>query len=174
MPTLTGPVTSDDSWQGEQFSEAYVAAVASVAGCTVEWHRKQQFGVDGTLARPETATAVPLPKVDFELKCTSQDCVRETFVSFALDVAKYDLLRLSGLLVPRILVVVVVPSDVGDWAQHDENSLVIKRCGYWLSLRDLPAAGTHSTKTVHLPRTQVLDPAGVDGIMNRIGNRQDP
>jgi hypothetical protein len=71
--------------------------------------------------------------------------------------------------VKRILVVVLVPDDMNDWLRHSEPDLVMRRCGYWLSLRGMPATDNAEGKTVHLLRAQLFTVQSLQGMMDRIG-----
>ena len=75
------------------------------------------------------------------------------------------------MVVPRALVVVVVPAEVGRWIDQDEERLVLRRCGYWRSLRGEPALANEESVTVRLPREQVLTPEALRAIMQTINDR---
>jgi len=78
------------------------------------------------------------------------------------------------VLIPRILIVVLVPNDLTDWLNHSEQELAMRYCGYWISLRGEPATGNTATVTVHLPRTSQFTVAELQSIIQRIGNEQFP
>ncbi len=42
---------------------------------------------------------------------------------------------------PRILVVIVVPELLDEWIAQTEENLVMRRCGYWFSLRSYADTG---------------------------------
>lgn len=42
------------------------------------------------------------------------------------------------------------------------ETLVLRRCAYWRSLRGLPPADTETRKTVHVPRSQRFEPQTLD------------
>ena len=91
-----------------------------------------------------------------------------------LERKNYDDLRVEDPLVPRILIVVLVPSQIADWLDHHESHLELRRCGYWLSLRGLPASNNAKSQTVRLPRAQRFDVAALRGMMQRIGDGGHP
>lgn len=68
---------------------------------------------------------------------------------------------------PRILIVVLLPNDETEWMSHSEDELVLRRCGYWLSLRGQPATENSTNVTVKLPRTQLFDVDQLTGLMAR-------
>jgi Domain of unknown function (DUF4365) len=112
------------------------------------------------------------PSVDVQLKCTGQDIFEEDVLKFFLDKGNYDDLRLEDVLVPRILIVVTVPADLEDWLEHSEEQLVIRKCGYWVSLRGLPPTPNSSGLTVSLPRTNMFTPETLTTIMQKIHNEE--
>src|SRR5947208_3123117 len=62
---------------------------------------------------------------------------RGTSIRFPLKVKNYREL-IGKRYIPRILIVVVVPKKVNDWLKQDEKSLILRRCGYWVSLAGEP------------------------------------
>ena len=95
-------------------------------------------------------------------------------VAFPLKIKNYDELRPTDVLVPRILIVVTVPDNLGDWLNHSEQELAMRRCGYWLSLRGEPATTNTTSVTVQLARANQFTVAELGGLMQRIGNGQHP
>lgn len=153
--------------QKEQFSNAYVRAVAAAAykpevdDDSVDW---------GIGARGAGGT-VRSPKVELQLKSTSQDVIKADHLAYPLKRKNFDELRFDDYQVPRILVVVVVPDDVAFWLTQSEDALALRHCGYWLSIRGRPVS-TNADEvpvTVHLPRTQVFSVVDLTAMMDRVG-----
>ena len=116
------------------------------------------------------ATRIRAPRIELQLKATSLDTVDPSFVRYPLKVKNYDDLRPDNILVPRILVVVVLPSDdLGDWLEHAEAQSIIRRCGYWISLRGMPATNNVATVTVPIPRAQLFSPVTLGELIDRVG-----
>ena len=110
-----------------------------------------------------------------QIKCTAEEIVRGEQVFFALKRKNYDDLRLSAesLLVPRILVVVGVPDSESEWLQQTEEEMSMRRCAYWMSLRDLPETGNPAGVTVRMPRSNLFDVVNLRGLMER-AYRKEP
>lgn len=170
MARISGSILPQDTWRMEQFSKAYVKAVASVTDCSVDWSTVDNDSVDGTLKRRTQTGIVRSPHLDIQLKSTYTDCIQNVHVVYSLSIKNYDDLRTVNLLVPRILVVVVLPDDFSNWTNHNEQELALRKCGYWMSLRGEPATNNATSKTVHLPRQQVFDVNGLDEIFNNLEN----
>lgn len=165
---MSREVRPDETWRMEQFSKAYVKAVGSVVGCSVQWSEVDNDSVDGTMRKRTVDTPVRSPALDFQLKCTWGDYLRSDGVHYPLELKNYNELRSERVLVPRILVVVLVPADVDLWAEQDENQLLIRKCGYWVSLRGMPEVGNESSRTVVLPRSQILDRINLESVFSRL------
>ena len=159
----------------EQFSRAYVTAVATGAGCGVTRIEPDIDSLDLELRRRDIGTPVRSPQVDVQLKATYTDNLHPTSLSYALDKRTYDNLRDPNRGVPCILVVVRIPPRLEDWTHHDEDRLLIRRCGYWVSLRGMPnLPDGQQTRTISIPRTQVFDVVGCDALFARLANGQLP
>lgn len=82
-----------------------------------------------------------------------------THLSYSLQgIDRYDDLRSNALGVPRFLVVLFLPSADTDWLSHSVDQLVLKRCAYWVSLRNASATTNLTATTVYLPKAQIFGP----------------
>ena len=164
----------DINAQKEQFSRAYVQAVAAVAGYTWSLPSVDDDSVDLTLAAKGGGGTIRSPKLDLQLKCHATATLTEPAFSFPVKLKNYDDLRDGTVMVPRILVVVLVPDDVSDWIKHSESELALRRCGYWFSLSGLGPTTNAKSVTLTLPRSQQFNPDNLAGIMQRIGSGGSP
>jgi len=160
----------DIAQQKQEFSKAYVKAIAAACGYATHEPSVDDDSIDlGISGRGGNGT-VRSPRLDLQLKCTGRDLVGDATVDFPLKRKNYDDLRPENVMVPRILVVVTVPQDVNDWTFHTEQELLLRHCGYWHSLRGMPSTENPTTVTVNIPRTQLFDVSGLQSIMNRISD----
>ena len=157
----------DISQQKEQFSSTYVRAVASVAGCSLYTPSVDDDSVDLGLAARGGTGPILSPRLELQLKCTSRNVLEESFVRYPLKLKNYDDLRISTL-VPRILVVVLVPEDLADWLQQQEEELCLRYCGYWISLRGMSETQNTKTVTVELPRSNQFTVETLQSMIQRI------
>lgn len=158
----------------EQFSIAYVRAVASVAGFTAYKHEVDDDSVDLGLAARGAMGTVRSPKLDMQIKCTSREILGAVSLAFPLSIKNYNDLRPEDLLVPRILVVVLVPDALEDWLVHSEEQLLVRHCAYWMSLRGMEDRNNVANVTVHVPRNNQFTVDAVREIMNRVGRGELP
>lgn len=165
-------MTLDD--QKEQFSFAYVRAVAAAAQVSVSEPTVDDDSIDLILQQRTGGGRVRSPRVEAQVKCTAAKPVQPAHIAYPLKLKNYDELRPTNVLVPRILIVVLVPDDVADWLNHSEPELAMRRCGYWMSLRGEPATTNSTNVTVHVPRAHQFTVAGLQNMMQRISNQQNP
>ncbi len=90
------------------------------------------------------------------MKCTDSDIPDAPEFPFPLKKKNYDDLRLTGLIAPRILVVVYVPKEPEQWIESLPCEMVLRRCAFWQSLANAPESGNESTVTIHIPAAQTL------------------
>jgi hypothetical protein len=159
----------DENDRKERFSLAYISAVAAHAGYqVVEGRSVDKDSVDGHFEANEGQR----PRIEFQAKATSRDVLRADALVFPLSIKNYNDLRLVTRT-PRLLIVVLLPTNEKDWLVHSEDELRMRHCGYWLSLVDLPATTNTTSISVNIPRTQVFDTAQLRALMGR-ANREEP
>jgi hypothetical protein len=159
--------------QKEQFSIAYVRAVIAAARYNVYKMEVDEDSVDLGIAATASLDLPLRPRLDLQLKCTSDGgALHDEFIHFPLKVKNYGDLRNSGLI-PQALVVVLVPTKVEDWLTQTEEQLVLRRCGYWLSLLGEPAVDNTESVTVRIPRAQQFTPLALQDMMRRINDGEN-
>lgn len=154
--------------QGD-FGIAYVKAVAHATGlfCQESGRSLDNNGVDITLLSPTQGNVVRAPRLDVQVK-TTRDAVEGDPFTYDLAVKNYDELRADDWQTPRILVLVAVPSSQAEWVSANENELLLRRCGYWHSLRGQPATVNTSTVRVSIPRKSLFHVGPLKALMTRL------
>ena len=135
----------------EQFSFAYITAVASQAKIQVELRRLDEDGIDGELISDGGTE----PRLDFQAKSTYQEVEGPHHVAYPLKVNNYNKL-VKATTVPRILIVTLVPANIDDWLIQDGDKMLARRCAYWYHLRGMPPSTNADNVTVHIPKSQVF------------------
>jgi len=156
--------------QKEEFSYAYIRAVATVAGCVCERTTAplDMLGVDLIFTGLKEPQLEKFPILYAQVKCTSREVVGDTSIRYPLPVKNYNELRRGNRYPPIILIVVVVPERVEDWLQQTEASLCLQRCGYWSSLAGADSTENKENITVKIPRNQVLTPTSLELMMQKV------
>jgi hypothetical protein len=91
----------------EQFSKAFILALAALAGCAAAAPELDVDSIDWTLS----CRLPRRPKLDLQVKSTRLAAEDGDHVPYPLKRKNYDDLSLPELLAPRLLVLVVVPDD---------------------------------------------------------------
>ncbi|MEM6755416.1 MAG: DUF4365 domain-containing protein, partial [Cyanobacteria bacterium P01_C01_bin.38] len=108
---------------------------------------------------------------EVQVKSTSTAVIDNEFIRYPLKLKNYNELRKSKTLVPKILVVVLLPDNPEEWVNLSVEELCLRRCGYWLSLREQPATQNTESVTVYLPRQQLFTVSAIKNIMDTIEAR---
>ncbi len=146
----------------ERLSLSYIHAVAARAGFELMEPRIDIDSVDGLLK----STTGRRPQIDFQAKATSQPLLHAQSLTFPLPIKNYNDLR-AETINPRILIVVALPTDEAEWLVQDEDQMVLRRCGYWVSLRGCADTENLTSVSVELPRSQIFDAMQLQGMMAR-------
>jgi hypothetical protein len=165
----------DLSQRKEQWSHVYVRAVATAAGYTVYKPEVDDDSVDLGISGRMVGDLPCAPRVELQLKGTWGPSVRNDFVVYRLKRKNYDDLRYtaSQLLVPRLLVVVLIPKKEADWHSQSEAELIVQRCGYWVSLQGLgPYAGKGDKVPIRVPRGNIFSVEGLRELMRRAAHKE--
>jgi hypothetical protein len=144
------------------FSLAYIAAVAARAGYQIVEPRIDKDSVDGILMGDEGRR----PRIEFQAKATARGILKATHVTYPLPLKNYDDLR-ADTIIPRLLVVVVMPQHEKAWLHHSERELRLRRCGYWFSLAGMLDVTNTTSVTMNMPRSQVFDSDQLAALMTR-------
>ena len=165
---MVGDALLPSEGREEALSKAYALAVAAAAGYTTAVHDYDRSGIDLLVQGGGYLS----PMLALQLKATiSLRPLRATdgsVFSFQLKAENYESLRLPTQI-PRLLVVLDLPAEEGEWTTVTTEELVLRRCAYWLSLNGFPESA-RVRPTVHIPKSQVFDVPGLQGLMERSRN----
>ncbi len=107
------------------------------------------------------------PTLDLQLKATvNLKKATDGFLHFPLKQRNYDLLRIDTQT-PRLLVVLDLPAERGDWMTITEEELVLRRCAFWLNLAGYEEKPNRSSITVHIPPGNRFDIEGLRALMEQ-------
>lgn len=163
----------DINQQKEQFSITYIRAIAAVAGYSLYRPEVDNDSVDlGIISKGGTGKIIS-PRLELQLKCTARNVLEENSLKYPLILKNYNDLRINAL-VPRILVVVLVPEKITDWIRQTEEELCLRHCAYWVSLRGMPDTANTTTVTIEIPRINQFTPDALQAIIQRISSGDLP
>jgi len=158
----------------EQFSYAYIHAVASMASMSVTKPTVDDHKIDLQIQLTSNDYAYRDPILDVQVKCTAR-LNNNSRISYQFDAESYNCLATprDRLQVPRIIVIVLVPEDNNKWVEQDTDKLLMRYCGYWVSIMGKPLVNEKGSKSVVFPREQIFSVENLKNIMTKVGNKQD-
>lgn len=162
--------------QQEEFSRAFVHAVASCAGFRVQpGPMPDDDSIDLTVCGRGPSGQVRSPKLDVQLKCILGSPPAADF-RYKLKAKNYDDLcpPMAECSAPRILVVVVAPPEPGDWAVQTAEALLLRHRAFWTCLHGAPPSTNTTSVSVPLRVQDGFTPSALAEIMARVGRREQP
>jgi hypothetical protein len=166
MPSKEKPSRlMDEDQRKQQFSFAYIRAVASHAGYGVDPYTVDDDSIDLIIS----SRGNKRPRIEVQVKCTSQEVLGENSLKYPLIIKNYNDLIVE-CVIPRYLVILVVPKNLDDWIVHSENALSLRHCAYWQSLTNLAEVVNTSKVTVEIPKTNLFDSTALHSIMEKASN----
>ena len=162
-----------------RLSYAYLHAVASHAGfvCRPATPDEDKEGIDAVVSAYGAFAVTWRTQVtmNVQLKATvktpTDDGTQLSY--FVQGIRRYDKLREDHREPVRLLVVLFLPPLHADWLICTEAQLVLKRCAYWASVRNAPAADNDTGKTVRIPKEQILRPENLQALVQRLALGND-
>lgn len=164
-----------------ELSYAYLHAIASTCAmaCDNCGRHEDNAGTDARIVawspfqnggfRTEVELKVQL-KATIKTPAVVDDCY-----SYSLQgISRYDYLRADSQTVPRILVVLFLPSEQVRWIEHTEEALLLRKCAYWVSLRGAEASTNDTSQTVYIPRNQRFDGPGLAKLIGGLSRGEIP
>lgn len=156
----------DPDKQKEQFSIAYMYALGAHAGLNPGDLNVDDDSIDMLFQGKGYKAKVRNPQIQFQLKCTSSANSDGKHLKYALKKKNYDDLRGEDVVVPRYLVVLVVPLRTDEWLTHGDEHMSLYNTCYWYSLRTLPESDNTTSVTVPIPLSQRLTTASLLHLMD--------
>lgn len=179
-----GPITADEigpslgqlalSSAGEEFNRAYVYGVLAAARCTWSVEDVDVDGLDVKVTHQyRRDDEYRHTYLGLQLKHTRQtSALHDSYISQRLLRDHFNKLRETQPDFPRLLVVMVVPPTLDDWLRQSEDCLMVRRCAYYVSLKNRRAlAAAQQSTTVQLPRKNVFNVEAVCSLMDQARRR---
>ena len=163
-----------------ELSYAYLHAVSAQArmSCEIAGRHSDKMGVDAIIRSSEKFAKDSLLTdlaLDVQLKATINESPRrDGKISYFFNgVDRYDKLRIATVNPPRILVVLFLPKEPTKWLKCTDEELSLRKCDWWVSLRNAPPSDNHTGQTVYLPEKQLFNPDGLRDIMTLLSKEED-
>ena len=160
--------------QKQQLSVAYVHAVAARTGYTCQVQNVDDDSVDVQIgakgyvhdrsahlltSNRDPAQGDIIPAIEAKL--------------LELSIGSEELSRASRTtLIPRLLLVLVLPKNPAEWMETSEECMISRRCAYWASLLGMRETSNTSKISVRLPRSQQFNVEQLQGLMQRVSSQE--
>ncbi len=152
---VTDAILTDNQRKAEM-SHAYVSALAARAGYTLQrGPEPDSDSVDATLRSGSPSREM----IDLQLKATAAPDEKSDGLHFRLKRKNYNDLAMQRA-VPLLLVVLELPADESEWMDCTPERLILRKCGWWLSLAGNDCVEAES-RTVVIPRSQRIGRSGL-------------
>ena len=161
----------------EEFSNAVIELFASVRGYTTSHMRTDYDSIDVTIRCIKRFGGkdliYPDPALDVQLKGTSHPKIAGGYLSYTLPKKNYDDLRKDSTMVPKILIVVIMPENTDDRLTCTQDKITATAKAYYFSLKGMEESKNKTSITIRIPITNILTPDKLDEIMHTIANGGD-
>jgi hypothetical protein len=159
----------DTNTKKEEFSYGYLKMIGAKSGLAIENHSRSidNQGIDIQIVYAGEIENVHTPRIDAQVKCTSQDIEKEDYINFPLDIKTYETLRNRSVYVPIILIVVLVPIDLDEWIDINSERTISKKCAYWISLTEFLKSDNQTSITVKIPKINLITPESLSHIIKQ-------
>lgn len=148
--------------QMEHLSITYVKAIAYFCGYDANEPKIDYDSIDLVIS----SSAGRKPRIDIQLKSTTQIEESSKDFSFSLPVKNYNDLR-GDTLVPRYLIILCMPKSQSDWLIHSEEELALRKCAYWTSIGGQPETNNKETVNIKIPIGNVFSPNALIELMSK-------
>jgi hypothetical protein len=165
----------DENEQKQQLSIAYLHAVASAAGFACQPPGVDEDSVDRTVVARgwlHEKASWRSPNIDMQLKSFARRPLTagEPSFTFRLNKKNYNDLR-HRAMVPRLLVVFLLPRERIQWIEQDDERLLSRHAAYYVSLFGMPEATQRGKVPVRIPRKNLLSVDNLRRLMVRASQR---
>lgn len=141
----------------EQISLCYIRTIAAKCACSLEETKVDRDSIDCVVKYNKGKGPYTSPELHIQAKATSVAKVSKSHLIFPKFSQKNynDLRKMTHH--PRILVVLALPHQDKDFVKWSSYRTSIKRCAYWLSLKEYPDITTKTT-TLKIPIQNCFSP----------------
>ena len=106
--------------------------------------------------------------INFQLKSSCDVTFENGHVVYDLESKNYNDLVEESSMLPNILILLALPTDSNDWLEVTADQLIMKRCAWWCSLEGQEPTTNQTTKRIFIPDGQILSPAALIGLMEKV------
>lgn len=151
-----------------ELSLAYLLAVATVETFSVDVPHIDSDSVDAVISgkgKIDPSSLKRSPRIEVQLKATTNGNPNSNGdIPLDLTLKNYNDLREDAIL-PRLLILLVLPEQKADWLIHHREKLILQKCCYFLNLKGYPPSVNGFYHRVYVPTSNMLTPAMLKTLM---------
>ncbi|MBO4667388.1 MAG: DUF4365 domain-containing protein [Bacilli bacterium] len=146
----------------EEISISYLCAVASKANALPQVNRRDEEGNDIFITKRVTTSKGKIidSTICFQIKSvysnSGYSIDEHSNITYKLKVKNFnDLVRPST--VEKYLALLVMPENNDNWVEQDYDKLTIRKCMYFVSLKNREPSDNIESVSVFIPKENILD-----------------
>lgn len=151
----------------EDLSKSYLQALCAVKEIAMEINTHDDDSIDFILKKMLTLNSgKPFnAAIGVQLKSSSSNYTETgSFYSWPLKIKNYRDLRMDSTI-KSYLFLLILPRNEDEWIMQNIESLTIKKCMFWLDLKEMPDSENIETVTLHFPKTNIVTPEFLDNTL---------
>lgn len=152
--------------QKEEFSLAYVHAVAACANCALDKFRVDYDKAD-VILRFRGSADLEDPRIELQLKCSASIRPVNGKFRFKIPVDLYDRLRSTRRMVPLFLVIMHVPPSPHQWMRHKASLAELRHRAFFVDLRGNGPSPTPKAVRIDVSCARIFDAPLLTSLMQR-------
>ncbi len=158
----------------EALSIAYIQAVCGMAGY-IYGEDSKDYGFDITvkdIIRRDSGKYCPSGyNIDIQVKASTRCTLTKSHIKYSLRNKNFNDLRDPNAGTQRILVVLMLPEDRDSWLTQDVNSLMVKKCAYWICLKGKERKDNEdSSTTLEIPTENIFNIDQLNNLIAQVKN----
>lgn len=156
----------------EDLSISYLRAVAAQAQVTFELKKRDDDSVDAELRKLTETDEGKKFRVEFNVQLKATYCgytETEDSIKYPLKVKNYNDLRMDSSS-SIILCLLILPEEHANWIVQSSEELTLKKCMYWISLKNYPETTNTSTVTITIPKTNIISVESLQEMVHIVAN----
>ena len=91
---------------------------------------------------------------------------------YDLKVKNYNDL-VKKVMTPRLLGLLVLPENLDDWVKIEPDKMILKKCMYFVSLKDFPTSNNKTTVRITIPKGNLLTFDSLTKILQKAADGSD-
>jgi hypothetical protein len=159
----------------EQLSKAFAKAIAATAGFIFREH-DVDYGFDGRFSDVDYDVDCNGHKhfsengfgIDIQIKATTNIVPKEGYLIFNLEAKNYNALVKTNIGTPRMLIVYSMPKDRSLWLTATPESVTLRKCAWWCSLKGQSPTPNSYRKCIRIPSDNLLTAEELCNLISRV------